>query len=92
MLGHYSDTAETCRQTIQLAHELQCDISQISICIPYPGSDLYQKAVAENRMNSSIGFENFGYYGNMPWKHPGLSAGSLIELQKEAYTYLRENK
>jgi anaerobic magnesium-protoporphyrin IX monomethyl ester cyclase len=91
MLGHFADTEETCNQTIQLARELQCDISQISICIPYPGSDLFQQAIAEDRMESTRYFDDFGYYGNMPWKHPRLPARSLVELQEKAYALLRQN-
>jgi hypothetical protein len=72
-------------QTLEFARELDCDVSQFSICIPYPGSALYHKAVSEKRIYRTRDYEDFGYYGNIPWSHPNLSGKELLSLQKEAY-------
>lgn len=85
MFGHWSDTSETCRATLDFALELACDISQFAITIPYPGSVLHQKALAAKRLHPTADYRDYGYYGNMPWDHPNLSERELIDVQKEAY-------
>ncbi|OQW90507.1 MAG: hypothetical protein BWK78_06805 [Thiotrichaceae bacterium IS1] len=85
MFGHWHDTVETCQQTLDFALALDCDISQFAITIPYPGSVLHRRALAENRIFPTEDYNDFGYYGNMPWKHPNLSSEELIAFQKEAY-------
>lgn len=85
MFGHWTDNKDTCLQTLEFARALDCDVSQFSICIPYPGSALYHKAISENRMFETRDYEDYGYYGNIPWSHPNLSGEELLSLQKEAY-------
>jgi radical SAM superfamily enzyme YgiQ (UPF0313 family) len=85
MFGHWTDDKNTCMQTLEFARELDCDVSQFSICIPYPGSALYHKAVSEKRIYRTRDYEDFGYYGNIPWSHPNLSDKELLSFQKEAY-------
>ncbi len=85
MFGHWEDTAGTCRETLEFARELACDISQFAITIPYPGTQLYRRAFLEGRIPATEDYRDFGYYGNAPWQHPVLSAGELIAFQKEAY-------
>lgn len=85
MFGHWDDTLETCQKTLDFAVELDCDISQFAITIPYPGSMLHRRALAENRIHPTEDYNSFGYYGNMPWKHPNLSNDELIAFQKKAY-------
>lgn len=85
MFGHWPDTSKTCEQTLNFAVELNCDISQFAICIPYPGSALYRRALADNRIFPTEDYDDFGYYGNMPWMHPNLSSEELIAFQRRAY-------
>ncbi len=86
MFGHWTDTRETCRRTLAFARELQCDLSQFAICIPYPGSALYHKAAADDRIHPTADYSDFGYYGNAPWSHPTLSQAELLAFQEEAYS------
>lgn len=90
MFGHWPDTHDTCQQTLDLALEMDCDISQFAISIPYPGTVLHTMAMAENRIYPTKDYGNFGYYGNAPWKHPNLSGDELIALQQKAYKLTQE--
>lgn len=90
MFGHYPDNVATCQATLDFALELACDLSQFSIAIPYPGTQLYERAHKEGRLIIDPFYANFGYYGNVPWRHPQLSAGELIEFQQKAYAAFRQ--
>lgn len=89
MFGHYLDDAASCQSTLDLASELSCDVSQFSIAIPYPGTQLYERARMEGRLTTDPFYDNFGYYGNVPWRHPQLSANQLLEFQQKAYSSLQ---
>lgn len=86
MFGHWPDTVESCRATLEFASELHCDISQFAVCIPYPGSELYQRAMEHGLLLPTGDYRDFGYYGNMPWIHPNLTREELLAFQREAYS------
>lgn len=85
MFGHYPDDEDSCRSTLDLAQELACDVSQFSITVPYPGTQLYRQALAEGRLEVAPFYDNFGYYGNVPWRHPRLDGQWLLDMQQRAY-------
>lgn len=85
MFGHYPDDEASCEATLELARDLACDVSQFSLTVPYPGTQLYRQALAEGRLEIEPYYDNFGYYGNVPWRHPRLDRQWLLDMQQRAY-------
>ncbi len=48
MFGLPEDNQETMRQTLRLAMELNCEFANFYCCMAYPGSKLYDQAIAQN--------------------------------------------
>ena len=48
MIGLPGETRETIRKTIDFAKELDTETLQVSIATPFPGTEFYQEAVANN--------------------------------------------
>ena len=51
MMGIPGETEEEIKQTISFAKELDIDFAQFSIATAYPGTELYQIAKAQNKIN-----------------------------------------
>jgi anaerobic magnesium-protoporphyrin IX monomethyl ester cyclase len=43
MVGLLNDTEETMRQTVEFGRKLQTDILKISICVPFPGTAMFEE-------------------------------------------------
>jgi anaerobic magnesium-protoporphyrin IX monomethyl ester cyclase len=50
IVGGLSETRETIRQTVEYARWLNPDIAEFSILTPFPGTELFRRAQAENRI------------------------------------------
>ncbi|MDR1564883.1 MAG: B12-binding domain-containing radical SAM protein [Oscillospiraceae bacterium] len=59
-LGHDSDTAESIKQTCRFALDNKFTFAAFNILNPYPGTELYKKLEAENRL----------LYDGKWWLHP----------------------
>ncbi len=59
IIGHIEETKETLKETLQFAMDLGLDFFQPSIMTPYPGTQLFQQAKAENLLRH----ENYDLYG-----------------------------
>ncbi|MCQ3977727.1 MAG: methylase [Anaerolineae bacterium] len=59
-LGHDHDTRESIEQTLDFAWENKFPLAAFNILVPYPGTPLYQKLAAENRL----------LYDGKWWLHP----------------------
>jgi len=98
ILGLPGEDQSSCRQTIDFALKLDCDLAKFSIATPYPGSKFFEdyQDMLMNR-SSSDGFSAW-HDSSLPGKPvfipQGISADELIGLQKEAMRkfYLRPGK
>lgn len=59
-LGHDNDTVESIRETSQFAEENKFCFAAYNILMPYPGTHLYKRLAAENRL----------LYDGQWWLHP----------------------
>jgi len=63
MVGAISETQQTIAATKQLVKDLDCDTIFVHITMPMPGTDLYNQAEKEGRLNGD--WRSFDYLGNM---------------------------
>ena len=96
MLGFPSDTEETLKQTIDFAIKLNPSIANFSLCIPFPGTPLYDEVVAKGYMTKSMEEgSDFGFYaGDFSYQTPNLDKKTILKYQKLAYLkfHLRPSK
>jgi radical SAM superfamily enzyme YgiQ (UPF0313 family) len=69
MFGFPQDTPETTEQTLQLAKELTPDMVQFSICMPYPGTTMYAKALEAGRIVAQS------------WREYDMTWGPVVKLE-----------
>jgi len=89
MLGMPEETLEDCRQTIQFAKLLNCDVVKFNIVIPYPGTLLYEQYKDDTNFNCS--YKDFTSWeawlsGNkkLPFISKHISREELVNIQGEA--------
>jgi radical SAM superfamily enzyme YgiQ (UPF0313 family) len=90
IVGLPEETEETCRATIELACELDCDYASFNFVVPRAGTKLRSQAVAMGLVNADIKvMDQSGTFIAMPTSH--LSAEQLRRLRREAIVrfYLR---
>ena len=86
IIGYPGDTEETIQDTIQFAIELDLDDAQFSILVPFPGTELFEKAKRENAFRCDPDdFESFYWYYSVAANFTSLPDERLVELQKLAY-------
>lgn len=83
ILGTPGETVDDIHQTIQFAKRLQSDYTQFTFCTPYPGTELYKFAKANNLLLT----EDWSCYTTMEpvLKVPGISVTELKNLFHRAY-------
>jgi len=99
MLGIPTETREESDATIQFARQLKAGWSQFTICVPFPGSSLYQWCL-ENEPGRISGnwadFRTHGGWGKGPLAYfpKARTQAEMKALQKEAYrrVYLRPSR
>jgi len=86
MLGLPGDTEETMQETIDFAKKLDPDIATFSITIPFPGTEIYERAIKTGELRK-VSFENYIPYETkrLPFLPKGLTAKKIIEYQGKAY-------
>ncbi|MBI5115705.1 radical SAM protein [Candidatus Poribacteria bacterium] len=90
IVGLPEETEETCRATIELACELDCDYASFNFVVPRAGTVLRSQAVAMGLVNADIRvMDQSGTFIAMPTSH--LSTEQLRRLRTEAIVkyYLR---
>jgi anaerobic magnesium-protoporphyrin IX monomethyl ester cyclase len=84
ILGLPGDTPKTCIETIEFAKSLPLSIVQFYLCVPYPGSKIY-----EDWVNKSDNWESYTTMGsfsdNVVYTPDGMFTKELKDLQKRAY-------
>jgi len=88
MVGMPDETIEDCRQTIQFAKRLDCDVVKFNIVIPYPGTSLYEQY--KDSMNLECSYKDFTSWGawlsnskKLPFILKYMTQEELIKVQRE---------
>jgi anaerobic magnesium-protoporphyrin IX monomethyl ester cyclase len=89
--GHPGETWETAEQTINFALELSPDSIQFSLMQPFPGSALYDKAVAGGLLVSED-LSKFDGYSTTPMRTESLSANDLEQILVRANERWRQHQ
>ena len=95
MLGLPGETAQTCRETIEFAKELDCDISKFNIATPYPGSRFFEDFKMKDKITSPEMFTSWLDWtpelGNLVYTPFSMTSDELRYLQRRAMLefYLR---
>ena len=81
VLGLPVETRETIERTIQFAQELDVFSIQVSLAAPYPGTELYEQAMANGWMKASTGGATIRDDGfqEMALTYPDLSGEEIYE-------------
>jgi anaerobic magnesium-protoporphyrin IX monomethyl ester cyclase len=89
IIGHMGETWETMEDTLNFAMELDCDLFQLSINTPYPGTALYNEA-AQQGMLMHRNWYNYGQ-GEVIINQPQLPAEDIYRFYQYAFRkfYLR---
>lgn len=96
ILGLPGETKETIRQTIDFAKEINPHSMQVSLAAPYPGTELYEQAIANGWYNQSANGALVEEHGaqNAVLSYPGLSNQEIFDALEVFYKefYLRPSK
>jgi anaerobic magnesium-protoporphyrin IX monomethyl ester cyclase len=91
VIGNYifglpDDTAETMRETLDLAKELNCEFANLYSAMAYPGSPLYRTAVEKGLAlpESWIGYSQHSYECR-PLPTDTLSAAEVLKFRDDAF-------
>ena len=93
ILGHFADTIQTMRETVDTAISLDPTWVFFSTLIPLPGSSLFDIA-RQNSYLETMDWDQFNYH-NFPIVHTeNFTARELDEIRRRAYRrfYLRPHK
>jgi radical SAM superfamily enzyme YgiQ (UPF0313 family) len=95
MLGLPGETAITCRDTVNFAKELDCDIVKFNIATPYPGSRFFQDHVSSGSLNKPEMFTSWYDWlnssGELVYVPEGMTSSDLRNIQRKGMLdfYLR---
>jgi anaerobic magnesium-protoporphyrin IX monomethyl ester cyclase len=90
MIGLPGETEETIKQTIDLAVDLDLDLSKVSIAIPLPGTRLFEEWAAEGRIKT-FDWEKYNFHSKTIYDHPNLDTPTILKYYNLFYrrVYLR---
>jgi radical SAM superfamily enzyme YgiQ (UPF0313 family) len=83
MFGLPGETAETARQTLALALELDADSAQFSIATPFPGSRFHETLLKKGHLVST-NFDEYDGYHNAVVRTDALTHEDIVSLHNEA--------
>jgi anaerobic magnesium-protoporphyrin IX monomethyl ester cyclase len=89
MFGFTDDTEEDLQKTIDLVGQLKLDFAACYYTIPFPGSELYDRAVKENRILEPDMSKWYIRVDNI-WK-VNLDSSTIIKYKKEFFKKVRYN-
>lgn len=96
ILGLPGETAQTIRQTIDFAKDINPNTIQVSLAAPYPGTQLYREAVENGwiRENESLNLVNSQGVQLSPISYPHLPAQEIYHAVETFYRqfYFRPRK
>jgi len=85
MIGNYRDTADTIRQTIDYACALNADFAIFTITTPFPGTELFEKAVEEGLITNFDPSQLCNNPAMFKQKHPVLRTPTLSQRDLERW-------
>lgn len=80
ILGHLDETPESVEETIKLAKEIDADFAQFNVLTPYPGTEVYERAIKESLIT-----RDFEDYGNPKYKDPVISLKTMDNKTLKKY-------
>ena len=96
ILGLPGETKETIRQTIEFAKEINPHSMQVSLAAPYPGTELYEQAIANGWYDQAAHGALVEDHGaqNAVLTYPNLSSQEIFDALEVFYKefYLRPSK
>ena len=85
MVGLLQDTEETMEKTIALGRSLATDILKISICIPFPGTRMYDELKQSGLLND-FDWDKYNVYNPAQmYRHPTLTWETIEKYYRRAY-------
>ncbi|MBI3825265.1 MAG: radical SAM protein [Candidatus Rokubacteria bacterium] len=85
MVGLLQDTEETMAKTIDLGRHLETDILKISVCIPFPGTRMYDELKAKGLLKD-FDWDKYNVYNPQRlYTHPTLSWETIERYYTLAY-------
>ncbi len=88
MLGLPGENEKTCRDTVRLAKELDCDFVKFNIAVPYPGSKFFNDCIKDKDFKDPEKFTSWYDWlsseGEFIYCPKDLSSGALRKLQRRA--------
>jgi len=84
MIGIPGETVQDVEATIDFACRISPDVATFAILKPFPGSEVYEEAVAEGRILHTV-WDEYLHQGFALMKHDVLSEDELERLFKRAY-------
>ncbi len=96
ILGLPGETADTIRETIQFAVDINPHTIQVSLAAPYPGTELYDQAVKNGWLveNNQLNLVNTSGVQLAPLSYPGLDSEQIYAAVETFYRrfYFRPRK
>jgi radical SAM superfamily enzyme YgiQ (UPF0313 family) len=83
MYGNPGETADTMRQTLDFAFEMQPDLVQFNITTPYPGTEMFQWADANGYL-ATKDWSKYDLY-NVVMQLPSITAREIHEFYRYSY-------
>ena len=86
IFGLPDDNFDTMRETLDLAKEINCEYGNFYVAMAYPGSKLYEDALAENLPlpDSWLGYSQYGFETQpLPTKY--LTAAEILRFRDDAF-------
>jgi radical SAM superfamily enzyme YgiQ (UPF0313 family) len=91
VIGNYifglpDDTFETMQETLDMAKELNCEFANFYSAMAYPGSLLYDQAIADNKPLPDCwhGYSQHSYE-TLPLSNQDLSAAEIVKFRDDAF-------
>jgi anaerobic magnesium-protoporphyrin IX monomethyl ester cyclase len=88
MLGLPGETEKTCKDTINFARELDCDIVKFNVAVPYPGSRFFQEYAGKEDLGNPDTFTSWidwtASQKNLSFVPKEMSSEALRYLQRKA--------
>jgi len=88
ILGLPGETEDTCRDTINFAMELDCDLVKFNIATPYPGSEFFNDCLKSEAMRVPESYTSWadwtGESAGLVYSPKGIPQEKLKHLQRKA--------
>jgi hopanoid biosynthesis associated radical SAM protein HpnJ len=84
IVGLPGETSQTIQETMQFACEIDPDTIQVSLAAPYPGTEFYEQAMANNWI-SPESLVTDGGHQSFPLQYPGVESREVFDAVEKFY-------